>query len=578
MATLPRPTNRQTVFVGFSLLGPATLFLLALALRLHRLGAESLFMDELHQVSNYAAPLAHLPYGAAVQGQPPLDYLIGFLVARISNSDFAVRLPAALFGSGAVLLLFMLCQRVAGRTVALGCGLLAAILPFNIYFSQEARPYAIAVFFLLALLHSLLRLLEGEARIPWRAALFFGGMTVCFLYSRTLAPLMTCLALALILIGMLAAARYKPDPIDAGFRQRLRWALAIMFMAGMLYLPVFVLIYQVVGGDLARSASGGTGWLCRLASLDFRPFWGAFLVQSEPIGYLLLALISAIPLAGHQARPEIRLPLALVAWLLPSAALLDLVAFKLASNLPFRPPYATYLLPLSLVLAAAAFQTLWDLSLRSRFRRPARLVLLALAGLALVCTTRATLAAKEMSRKPDWRGICAYLAANYGAKTVLLFDSLAPAGGWEPTFYGFPRYYRGTSPQVAVADLPSQLVRFRGEGWQPVLILFQGRGYRLTPDSPDDFLPPFNPAIPAVHFAAISSDDRLAVKEMTGFSIIRPGKSTGNFAGDTATILAGVLDHLPSGESSRRELEAAAIAVCAEHFVPTAPPPGGPGH
>ena len=62
--------------------------LFALFLRLHNLDHESLFMDELRQVSYYGNDFREIVRNAASQQQPPLDYWIGHLVFKISDSDY----------------------------------------------------------------------------------------------------------------------------------------------------------------------------------------------------------------------------------------------------------------------------------------------------------------------------------------------------------------------------------------------------------------------------------------------------------------------------------------------------------
>src|SRR5262249_46572865 len=114
---------------------------IALGLRLYRLDNESLFMDELRQVSYYPASIGRIIHLAATQQQPPLDYLIGHFIALVSYSDFAVRLPAALFGLGSVLLIVVILLPT-NPGVAFSAGLIASLLPFNLYCSQYARPYA----------------------------------------------------------------------------------------------------------------------------------------------------------------------------------------------------------------------------------------------------------------------------------------------------------------------------------------------------------------------------------------------------------------------------------------------------
>ena len=102
--------DRVLIIVAFSLL-----ILASLGLRIHHLGYESLYMDELHQVSYYPLSPGQIIHGAAIQRQPPLDYWIGHIVYSFSCSDFAVRLPAALFGAGAVLLFTLLTARLCSH-------------------------------------------------------------------------------------------------------------------------------------------------------------------------------------------------------------------------------------------------------------------------------------------------------------------------------------------------------------------------------------------------------------------------------------------------------------------------------
>jgi 4-amino-4-deoxy-L-arabinose transferase-like glycosyltransferase len=69
-------------------------------------------MDEIRQTSFYANPLTEIIDNSASQNQPPLDYWLGHLVHFLTSSDFAVRLPAALFGTGSVLLLVILISQI----------------------------------------------------------------------------------------------------------------------------------------------------------------------------------------------------------------------------------------------------------------------------------------------------------------------------------------------------------------------------------------------------------------------------------------------------------------------------------
>ncbi|MEN8261547.1 MAG: glycosyltransferase family 39 protein, partial [Pseudomonadota bacterium] len=136
-------------------IGLALVTMLALVLRIHHLDYESLFMDELRQVSYYSNSFIEIVGNAATTQQPPLDYWIGHIFFYFSQSDFSARLPAALFGTGSVWLIIKLAARDTPWVIAVSIGLLMALSPYHIYFSQDARPYAISIFFLLAFLCAL---------------------------------------------------------------------------------------------------------------------------------------------------------------------------------------------------------------------------------------------------------------------------------------------------------------------------------------------------------------------------------------------------------------------------------------
>ena len=183
-----------------SVLAAVFVVLMALGLRLHHLDHESLWMDEIHQTSIYDDNFTNIVQKAASkQIQPPLDYWIGRVVVSFSSSDFAMRLPAALFGAGSVLLLMAIVAKACSWPVALVAGTIMAMLPFHIYFSQEARPYSLPIFLLLALILSLNTVVKRDPPAI-RSVFLLLIVSVCFLYSRALAPLVVVTALVMIVL------------------------------------------------------------------------------------------------------------------------------------------------------------------------------------------------------------------------------------------------------------------------------------------------------------------------------------------------------------------------------------------
>ncbi|MEW6568839.1 MAG: glycosyltransferase family 39 protein [Chloroflexota bacterium] len=124
-------------------IAPLALTAVALAIRLYRLGEQSLWFDEA-----YTAWIARLPLSRAWEAlladgvHPPLFYLLQMVAKGWAGSELGLRLPSALLGATAVLMLFLLADRWLGRPAAWLAGLLAALSPFQVWHSQDARMYA----------------------------------------------------------------------------------------------------------------------------------------------------------------------------------------------------------------------------------------------------------------------------------------------------------------------------------------------------------------------------------------------------------------------------------------------------
>lgn len=121
----------------------AWLLLIAAPLRLVNLGQEPLWYDELFQIWWAKMPLAQMLTITRGDVHPPLWYLIEWVTVRIfGDSEFAVRLPAALLGLLAVWLTWRLALALGlSRQIAYVAGLLTAFMPAMLYYSQDARMY-----------------------------------------------------------------------------------------------------------------------------------------------------------------------------------------------------------------------------------------------------------------------------------------------------------------------------------------------------------------------------------------------------------------------------------------------------
>jgi len=123
--------------------GLAAALAVAALLRLFRLGDQSLWVDEAFSWSGagIGEPWGVSRYLADVHG--PLHGILLHLWARIAgDSEWALRLPSAVFGVAMVWVVARLAARWLGEETALAAAWLTAGSPFLVWYGQEARNYS----------------------------------------------------------------------------------------------------------------------------------------------------------------------------------------------------------------------------------------------------------------------------------------------------------------------------------------------------------------------------------------------------------------------------------------------------
>src|SRR5262245_36537731 len=119
----------------------------ALALRLVRLGAQSIWIDEGMSIG-WIAEIQDRGWTSLLQNiHGPLYTAALYAASRVSMHEAWLRLPSALAGAAAVPALAHLGRRLAGERGALTAALLLVVSPFALYYSQEVRSYAFTFVF-----------------------------------------------------------------------------------------------------------------------------------------------------------------------------------------------------------------------------------------------------------------------------------------------------------------------------------------------------------------------------------------------------------------------------------------------
>ena len=121
---------------------------LAGALRFTRLGAQSYWLDETISVDLVHLPLHPLLLAIRFQEQtPPLYYTVAWVWAKVFGADeFGLRSLSALLGTATVPVSYLAARTLATRRAAALAALLVALSPILVWYSQEARSYALFTF------------------------------------------------------------------------------------------------------------------------------------------------------------------------------------------------------------------------------------------------------------------------------------------------------------------------------------------------------------------------------------------------------------------------------------------------
>lgn len=137
------------------------ILLFALVLRLFSLN-QSLWLDEATTalVSKMSLPEMFSGFLKA-DFHPPLYYVVmKFWTDVFGYSEIALRLPSVIFGLGTIYLIYRIGIEVASRKVGLLASLFLATSGLHVYYSQEARMYSMAAFFVTATFLSFVKILK----------------------------------------------------------------------------------------------------------------------------------------------------------------------------------------------------------------------------------------------------------------------------------------------------------------------------------------------------------------------------------------------------------------------------------
>lgn len=139
-----------------------------------RVAHQTLFADELstywivtgRSLGGVWSIVGHrYPWGATAEISPPLYFMAAWLTTQLGHAAELVRGPSVLAGALSIPVIYLLGQRTVGRRAALVAAALTALSPFMIYYSAEARPYALMMLLVMVSTLAMLAAVDdGRAR------------------------------------------------------------------------------------------------------------------------------------------------------------------------------------------------------------------------------------------------------------------------------------------------------------------------------------------------------------------------------------------------------------------------------
>ncbi len=211
---------------------------LAAVLRFLDPGRTSLWYDEAVSWQQSSGSFPEMISLVAADNYPPLHNIILWLTMPVlGDGEYALRLPSILMGLLTVWLVYRLGRALFAPEAGLLAAFLLAISPFHIWFSTEARMYAVFAAMGVAFLLAVTALLRRPGSYTFIATVLLGALFlythIYALFSFTAVGLFAC-----ILFLMERRGRKIPDMVPGGPAR----LIVAQTLSGILFLPWLIVL------------------------------------------------------------------------------------------------------------------------------------------------------------------------------------------------------------------------------------------------------------------------------------------------------------------------------------------------
>jgi Dolichyl-phosphate-mannose-protein mannosyltransferase len=378
-------------------------------LRFITLGHQSYWFDEAQAAHEFS-----LPFGSMVssmvshESNPPLYFFLGWVWAKLFGTGaIGLRSLSALCGVALIVVVYLSGRALVSSRAGLIAAALAALSPFLIWYSQEAREYMLLALLSGISLYYFIRALDEPSRgnlVGWGVAAALAILTHAF----------AAFLIAPEAIFLLLASRGRPTVTAVA-------AVAVVQIA----------LLPLVLGHASNSLLGfirSTPLSMRIkqvpVAFTFGPVYQSALLRYGLLASVLVLAALILLLVGGTPSRELRrvgIVAVLAAVVLLAPLLLALIGVDYYLARALMPAW----IPLVVVIGSACAAP--------RARAPGALLALVLAGAFLYGQVKIQSDARY--QRPDWRGVAAALGRSPDARAILVADGL----GTDPLRIYLPR-------------------------------------------------------------------------------------------------------------------------------------------
>lgn len=126
------------------------ILLLSLILRIYKLDAEDLWVDEIFSINLANNNIYGIITGSLKDTNPPLYYIIlHYWSSLFGNGEFISRVPSVIFGIISIYVIYKTGRLIFNKEIGLISAFILSVSLFHIRYSQEVRSYSLLVLFVL---------------------------------------------------------------------------------------------------------------------------------------------------------------------------------------------------------------------------------------------------------------------------------------------------------------------------------------------------------------------------------------------------------------------------------------------